>query len=154
MPFDVNGWLEYNFEAPGERGIHSMWQPLLALGPFRLGGDEISSYLFGLAKAPSLDAPFRARGIPDDCCDLVRSEVERNEQFIARYGEGDFDHTWATWDEIVAVLGRPGAPSLPDDEADGGWRALFESVSFLSERIVGPLAEHAAHFRLIVSGNW
>ena len=154
MTFDVDGWLEYNFEPPAERRGPGLWQALLGLGPFRLDGDDISSHLFGLAKSPSLDAPFRARGIPEDCCDEVRSDMERNDRLIASYGEGNTGHTWATWDEIVAALARPGSPSLPDDEPSRGWRAVFESVGFLSEHTLGPLAEHGGQFRLVVWGNW
>jgi hypothetical protein len=125
---------------------------LLSLGPFGLRGDEISNYLFGLAKSPSADAPFKGRGVPPDCSDVVRTYVETNERFIAEHGEGDFGYTYASWGEVSRALATAMAPR-PDDDEPVGWKALLESVTFLGSRInanEGPFEQ----LRLIVWANW
>jgi hypothetical protein len=154
MGYHVCGWIESNWERPQERDdTISMWEPLLSLGPFGLIGDAISNYLFGLARSPDAGAVFSGRGVPRDCSDLVRSEVERNERFIATYGEGDFGHTYATWGEVLQALAAPHAPKPYDDELVGGWKAVIESIGFLSSR-VNANRQPYDQLRLIVWAIW
>src|SRR6185436_11297538 len=114
MPYYVSGWVEYRWQAPGERELSgASWVPLLSLDPFFLRGDEISNYLFGLAKDPNERAPFKDRGLPSDCCAVVRSE----------HDESDFGHTYATWTEVVRALAETGAPK-PEDDCIGDWKPV------------------------------
>ncbi|HEY4056216.1 MAG TPA: hypothetical protein VGM39_06380 [Kofleriaceae bacterium] len=152
MPYFVCGWVESNFETPLERGSTTTWEPLLSLGPFNIGGDEVSDYLFGLAKQPRADAPFAERGVPVDCSDVIRNEVERNKRFVKEHGEGNFGYTHATLGEVLWALSATDAPQ-PSEVLGGAWKAVLEAVTFLSSRT------HAdrippEQLRFIVWANW
>jgi hypothetical protein len=90
--------------------------------------------------------------VPADCSSVVRAEIEANERFIATHGEGDFGHTYASWGEITRALADANAPT-PEDEGQGGWRAVLESVAFLSSRFCFAREPHN-QLRVIVWASW
>jgi hypothetical protein len=147
MSYDVRGWVEVTACEPEIRaGIESLWMPLFSLAPFGVGGDEISDYLFGLAKAPSGPGLFGGRGVPEDCSKAARASVEANRAFLKKHGEGDFGHTYASLQEIEEALKRPGAPA----DLGSAWHHVLASVRFA-------LRPHAAVLRwcrIIVWANW
>ena len=125
----------------------SEWTPLLSLSMFDLGGDPVSQYLFGLSKSADGSGCFFERGVPDDCSRVVGWEVETNNAFIKRHGEGDFGHTFASLEEIRAALLAPEAPPLTDSE----WSHALSVVEFAS-RVPGVAA--TTYVRVIVWANW
>ena len=152
MPYDVFGWVEYSWEIPEERDRSSSWEAVLSLAPFGLIGDEISRFLFGLAKDLNRVAPFYALGAPADASDIVRAAVEENERFIRKHGEGAYGHTWASWGDIQLALARRDAPELDRDEV-GGWPAVIDAVRLLGLRL--PFCRlPASQLRLVVWGVW
>jgi hypothetical protein len=147
MSYDVRGWVEVTACEPEMRvGIESLWMPLLSLGPFSLGGDKISDYLFGLSKTPSGPGLFGGRGVPQDCCPATRASVEANRVFMKKHGEGNFGHTYAALREVEEALARPDAPR--DHESE--WYHVLASVRFA----LRPHASVLRWCRLIVWANW
>ncbi len=146
MPFDVSGIVEATWSPVAEHGAESQWWPVLFLDLFTLRGDEVSDYLFGLAKRPALSACFPNRGLPQDSTEVVRRLAEENDAFIARYGEGDFGHSYAHLDEIDAALASPSAPPLGDSE----WRDVFETIKAFQR--IRPLPPE--QWRLVVWADW
>lgn len=147
MPYDVTGWVEATRIAPEEHGEVSLWMPVLSLDTFDLSGDEVSDYLFGLAKRPVYRGRFAGRWVPSDCTSVVSRDVAENEAFVAKHGEGDSGHTFASMAEILAALKEPDAPNL----SGSMWaHALAASEFALSHPILG----HAQYCRLIVWSNW
>ena len=153
MPYDVYGWVEANHETLAERHNDLRWQALLCLDVYSLRGDEISNYLFGLARTPNIHAPFHGRGLPPDCSTVVRSIWEDNERFIAKHGEGHYGHTHATWGEITRALGSANAPQRDPDEVAHGWNAALEAVAFLATRTYA-VREPYEQLRLVMWATW
>lgn len=147
MPYQVTGWVEATRVPPEEHEDVSYWAPVLSLASFDLGGDAISDYLFGLAKRPEYPGRFAGRGVPSDCTSVVSREISENNVFIAKYGEGDFGHTFASMSEILAALKDALAPDL----SGSMWaHALAVTELALKHPIIGP----AADCRIIVWADW
>ena len=147
MPYQVTGWVEATRISPEEHGDVSLWMPVLSLGYFDIGGDEVSDYLFGLAKRPARSGRFAARGVPSDCTSVVHRDISENKLFIAKYGEGDFGHTFASMNEILEALKDAHAP----DPSGSMWTHALAVTEFaLKHPIIGP----GAYCRLIVWANW
>jgi hypothetical protein len=146
MPYDVSGWVEVTGVEAHLR-VDGSWQPLLCLDVFALGGDEVSEHLFGLVKSSTHDGLFGGRGAPRDCSRAVARDVEANDAFVARHGEGDFGHSHASWDEVVAALRAPGAPSV----AGTAWAHVVRSVELLLDR---PIFGRVPYARIVVWANW
>lgn len=144
MPYDVSGWIEVLWDWTLEEE-KQLWSGVINLDRFMLSGDIVSNMLFGLAKRPVEQALFLDRRIPDDCSDLVRAEVIKNNNFIAKYGEGDFSHTYATWFEIKQYI------EIIDikDIAKSEWKVIFNIVEILVENKIKP-----EWIRLVVWANW
>lgn len=148
MPFDISGWVECTELEPHLR-VEGSWRPLLCLDVFGLGGDEVSEYLFGLTKRSTHHGLFGGRGAPQprDCSRAVARDVAANEAFVTRYGEGNFGHSYASWDEVVAALRAPGAPLV----AGTAWAHAVRSVEQLVDR---PLFGRVPYIRIVVWANW
>ena len=119
---------------------------MLSLDTFDLGGDQISDYLFGLAKRPSFPAQFPKRGVPTDGSRLMQLLVDDNDAFIAKYGEGNFGYTRARLDEIDRGFANSSAPPV----AASPWRHVLATVEQLAK--AAPIARE--HWRVIVCANW
>jgi hypothetical protein len=143
MPYWVSGWIEVVYEFSLEEKTQQ-WCGVINLQRFHFFGDDLTDLLFGLTKHP-IDHPYFAnRGVPKDCSKEVADEVQRNEELIEKYGEGDINHTWATWAEILKHLDElKEARDLPE------WEVIFSMVQIMCEKRF-----KAEWIRFVVWGNW
>jgi hypothetical protein len=93
MPYNIEGWIEVLWDCT-LADEPQKWSSVINLERFCLQSDSVTNWLFGLAKQPLPEAYFANRGVPQDCSSCVANEIERNDQFIEQYGEGDISR-WA-----------------------------------------------------------
>lgn len=147
MPYDIEGWVEATRIPPEEHDDVSLWMPVLSLDFFCIRGDLVSEYRFGLAKRPQRAPCFAERGVPRDCSPIVERYVAKNKEHIARYGEGDVGHTFASLAEVDAALSDPQAPALNGSS----WGHVLAVTRFVLD---DPLLGVARYCRFIVWANW
>jgi hypothetical protein len=113
----VSGWIEI-------KSSYGRWQDVVNLSALVNSADSVSGLLFGLAKCPPSGPLFAERGVPIDASDAVRRDFEYNTKCIEQYGEADFGHTFATWEEILEV---DFAAHKIDGEATGARSSLLQN---------------------------
>ena len=143
MPYWVSGWIEVVWDWSVEEKIQ-YWSEVINLDRFNFYGDDVPDVLFGLTKHPCENPFFAKRGVPKDCSKRVADEVKRNEEFIKKYGEGDINHTYATWSEISKHLNK-----LENARDLNKWKVIFSMVKIMCEERFKP-----EWVRFIVWGNW
>ena len=150
MPIVVDGWVEVLGGGQDPRDAERCWDALLSLRPFSVGAYEMSGYLFGLTKEPSVTGRFLERGVPRDACAAIRRDVAANARFMGTRadGDGEYGHTFATWSEVRAAIASPDAPAAETD-LSYGWPAVFVTVTFLASQLRLP-DDGGEHLRIAV----
>lgn len=145
MPFFVLGMVEATFGDPSSDS--ALWFATLHLDGFNLVGDEVSDYLFGLAKRSSGHACFPERGVPADAGDALWRCFQEDQAFLAKHGEGNFGHTFATLEEIERALAFHDAPAVSDSNWNQVLRAIEALRAIRNENM-------ASQWRVVVWANW
>jgi hypothetical protein len=147
VSYFVGGWIEATYGPPEVFQGVSSWLGVVNFGSLVFNSDEVTGLLFGLDRPARLPGSplFEGLGIPEDACEEVTRDFERNAKFVEEYGEGEFGHTFATWKEILEV--DFAARNIDLGESD--WSKVFAFAELLVRQGYAP-----EHIRFVASGNW
>ena len=146
LPFDVNGFVEVRHS--GSANVFNSWSVAVHLLPFNLRGDMVSQLLFGLSRGSSIRAVYERRGLPPDPSEEVMRWFQENERFVKTHGDGDFDHTFATWREIEMIeLEGHGLDTSP-------WKSVFQIIRAMSSSGKDGGVFMPENIRIVVAANW